>query len=55
MKHGQEDRRKGALKRLHTQFEKGTKPSKESGDNIPLTQEDKNRIVKEINVLKTRI
>jgi len=54
MKHGQEDRRKGALKRLHTQLSAGTKTAKKSTEKIPLTDGDKKRIESEIETLKTR-
>lgn len=48
-------RRKSALNRLQTQLEKGTKPNKKGKGPVPLTDKDKKRITKEIEILKTRI
>lgn len=49
-------RRVTVLERLQNQLKRGSKPSKEKNEDlIPLTDKDKNRIEKEIEVLKTRI
>lgn len=46
-------RRKSALTRLEAQLKAGTKPVE--GKQIPLTDDDRSRIEKEIEILKTRI
>ena len=56
-------RRQAALTRLETQLKKGTKPEKVAAitlhttgaDEVPLDDKDKERIKKEIGVLKNRI
>ncbi len=51
------DRRKGALKRLENQLLTGYKTVNVEGGigTAPLTEEDKVRINKEIEILKTRL
>lgn len=48
-------RRKRVVERLQSQLEASTKPCKESGANIPLTNHDINRIQKEIAILDTKL
>lgn len=50
-------RRVSVLERLTKQLKSGLKPEKKSEDGklIPLTDKDKTRIEKEIEVLKTRV
>jgi hypothetical protein len=47
-------RRKSVIERLEYQLKSGEKTSKH-GENLPLTESDRNRINKEIETLKTRI
>jgi len=47
-------RRTSALHRLQEQLKRGSKPSKETKEQIPLTDKDKTRIEKEISILKSR-
>lgn len=55
MKKNRNIRRTGALERLNAQLTAGTKPEKVNGKTtkklIPLTEGDKNRIGKEIEIL----
>ena len=53
MKHNQKERRSGALNRLESQLENGTKSTK--ADNVPLSDKDIKRINKEILVLKQKL
>jgi hypothetical protein len=53
MKKGRRDRRVGALDRLETQLESGTKTQKKTGKTVSLTEADKKRISKEIGILKS--
>ena len=55
MKHGQADRRIGALKRLLKQMESGEKTKKKSTEKIPLTEKDRDRIAKEISGLRKKV
>lgn len=48
-------RRIRARDRLEKQLASGVKTSKESGEPVPLTQSDINRIQKELDILKSRI
>jgi len=55
MKKNQVERQLGALERLSMQLSSGVKPKKvngkTTGDLIPLTDQDKQRITKEIRIL----
>ena len=53
MKHNLENRRQGVAKRLEAQLESGVKPVRKSttGETTPLTEKDKKRINKELNIL----
>ena len=53
MKHGINNRRSTALKRLEAALESGVKNTKEG--KAPLTEKDVKRIEKEISTLKSRI
>lgn len=55
MKNGQRSRRLGALVRLETQLESGTKAEKKTGKTVSLTEKDKKRISKEIDILNTKL
>lgn len=48
-------RRISAFARLSNQLEKGTKPCKETGNDIPLTDSDVKRIKSEMLTLKERM
>ena len=48
-------RKKNALSRLEAQLISGVKTEKKGNKKIPLTDSDKKRIEKEIDILKTRI
>lgn len=56
---GKRIRREGALERLVGQLKSNEKPEKingkETGKKIKLTDKDKSRIEKEINILKNRV
>jgi hypothetical protein len=45
---------KSALERLEKQLKSGVKTEKETNNSIPLTEKDKVRIGKEIDILKSR-
>lgn len=47
-----QDRRKNALSRLESQLASGNKTAKKTNKKIPLTDGDKKRIEKEIEILK---
>lgn len=49
------EKRKSVLSRLQKQLKSGVKLAKKSNQTIPLTDSDKSRITKEINVLESRI
>jgi len=49
------DRRKGALQRLEAQLASGVKTEKKSNKKVPLTESDKNRIQKEMDILKKKV
>jgi len=52
----QNERRHGVVTRLRTQLDVGTKTKKGTVDvKIPLTETDKKRIHKEIDILKTKM
>jgi hypothetical protein len=55
MKKGQRDRRMGALVRLEEQLESGTKTQKGTGKSVSLTEKDKKRISKEIEILESKL
>lgn len=55
MKKGQRERREGALGRLETQLESGTKIQKGTGKTVTLTEGDKKRITKEIGILEEKL
>ena len=55
MKHGLRLRREGALRRLETQLESGTKVQKKTGKTVSLTEKDKKRISKEIEILESKL
>ncbi len=55
MKNGQRSRRLGALVRLEAQLESGTKAEKKTGKTVSLTEKDKKRISKEIDVLESKL
>jgi hypothetical protein len=55
MKKGQRDRRMGALVRLESQLESGTKVQKKTGKTVSLTEKDKKRITKEIGILESKL
>jgi hypothetical protein len=46
------NRQASALSRLESQLASGNKTAKKSSNKIPLTEGDKNRIGKEIEILK---
>ena len=55
MKKGIKLRRVGVLERLENQLESGTKTQKKTSKIVSLTESDKKRISKEVEVLKTKI
>lgn len=55
MKHGLRLRRQGALQRLESQLESGTKVQKKTGKTVSLTESDKKRISKEIESLQSKL
>jgi len=48
-------RREGALKRLLEQLKEGKKTAKRTSEKVDLTDKDKKRIEKEIEVLKSHV
>ena len=48
------ERRRNAYSRLKTQLTKGSKKSKDGNELIQLTDKDKKRIEKEMEILKAR-
>lgn len=55
MKNGLRSRRQGALQRLEKQLESGTKVEKKTNKTVSLTESDKKRISKEIDILETKL
>ena len=51
----QKQRRETVLARLTIQLQKGVKPCKDTGKNIPLADRDIKRITREIETLTTKL
>lgn len=49
------ERRKGALERLERQLKSGVKTEKKTNKSVPLTEADKVRINREIDILKPKV
>lgn len=49
------ERRQGALVRLETQLASGVKTERKTNNKVPLTDSDKIRMQKEIEILKKKI
>jgi len=55
MKKWKSSRQNEALKRLRVQLTSGEKTEKKSSNKIPLTEDDKKRIRKEIKILEEKV
>jgi hypothetical protein len=51
----QRERREKALERLTLQLKSGVKTAKKSSEKVPLTDKDKTRIEKDIQVLTSKL